>query len=174
MKKLLIILFIILHITTFASQTNISANDYFFSGAKEYCNNKIDQALSVVEEGLSKFPNDEKLKKLEEKIKQKKKEEEEKKKKEEEKKKKEEQQKKDQQKKDQQQNGDDKKEQNQQGQDKKDEQGQGQQPKEQPGQMTKEQAEKLLEAMQAEEGKVQQKLAKEKGKPVKGKVQKDW
>ena len=61
-----------------------------------------------------------------------------------------------------------------QGQDKKDEQGQGQQPKEQPGQMTKEQAEKLLEAMQAEEGKVQQKLAKEKGKPVKGKVQKDW
>ena len=64
--------------------------------------------------------------------------------------------------------------QDKQGQDKKKDQGQGQQPKDQPGQMTKEQAEKLLEAMQAEEGKVQQKLAKEKGKPVKGKVQKDW
>ncbi|MFN8283231.1 MAG: tetratricopeptide repeat protein [Chitinophagales bacterium] len=69
------------------------------------------------------------------------------------------------------QQGQDKKD--QQGQDKKDEQQQGQQ-KEQQGEMTKEQAEKLLEAMQAEEGKVQQKLAKEKGKPIKGKVQKDW
>ncbi len=72
------------------------------------------------------------------------------------------------------QNKQDKKEQqqNQQGQDKKD--NQGNQPKEQPGQLSKEQAEKLLEAMQAEEGKVQQKLAKEKVAPKKTKVQKDW
>ncbi len=58
--------------------------------------------------------------------------------------------------------------QNQQGNDKQ----QQQQP--QQGQMTKEQAEKLLEALGAEEGKVQQKLSKEKGEVKKGKVQKDW
>lgn len=43
-----------------------------------------------------------------------------------------------------------------------------------PGQMSKEQVEKLLEAMSAEEGKVQQKLSKEKGETKKAKVQKDW
>ena len=48
----------------------------------------------------------------------------------------------------------------------------GQQPQQQ--QMSNEEAQKLLEAISAEEGKVQQKLTKEKGKPKEVKVQKDW
>ena len=44
----------------------------------------------------------------------------------------------------------------------------------QQGQLSKEQAEKLLEAIGAEEGKVQQKVKKEKGEPVGKKNQKDW
>lgn len=52
--------------------------------------------------------------------------------------------------------------------------GQQQQQQQQAGQLSNEEAEKLLEVLGSEEGKVQQKLSKEKGKPVKGKVQKDW
>lgn len=58
--------------------------------------------------------------------------------------------------------------QNQQGQNQQQKQGQQQ------GQMTNEEAQKLLDAIGAEEGKVQQKLSKEKGKPGNKKVQKDW
>lgn len=56
------------------------------------------------------------------------------------------------------------------------EQGQQDQQKQQQqqGQMTNEEAQKLLDAIGAEEGKVQQKLTKEKGKPSNKKVQKDW
>ena len=60
----------------------------------------------------------------------------------------------------------------QQSQDK--QQDQNKQQQQQQGQISKEQAEKLLDAIGAEEGKVQQKLGKEKGKPQKGKIQKDW
>ena len=73
--------------------------------------------------------------------------------------------------KNQQQNGNKNPQQNQQGQqDKQQQQKQGQQQ----GQMSNEEAQKLLDAIGAEEGKVQQKLTKEKGKPVNGKIQKDW
>lgn len=73
--------------------------------------------------------------------------------------------------KNQQQNGNKNPQQNQQGQqDKQQQQKQGQQQ----GQMSNEEAQKLLDAIGAEEGKVQQKLTKEKGKPANGKVQKDW
>ena len=173
MKKLFIILFLILHVITFAWQTNTTATDYFFSGAKDYCNNKTDNALATVEEGLSKFPKDKKLNELYEKLKKKK---EEKQKKEEEQKKKEQQQKQQQDKQQQQkQNGN--QQQNQQGQqqqnqqDKQSQQKQGQQ---QQGQLTNEEAQKLLDAMAAEEGKVQQKLSKQKGKAGSKKVLKDW
>lgn len=57
--------------------------------------------------------------------------------------------------------------QNQPGQDKQ------QQAQQQP-QMSNEEAQRLLDAIGAEESKVQQKLTKEKGKPGKGKIQKDW
>lgn len=72
--------------------------------------------------------------------------------------------------KNQQQNGNNKPQQNQQGQQDK----QQQQNQQQQEQMSNEEAQKLLDAIGAEEGKVQQKLTKEKGKPVNGKVQKDW
>ena len=62
--------------------------------------------------------------------------------------------------------------QNQQGQNQQDKQQQQRQAEQ--GQMTKEEAQKLLDAISAEEGKVQQKLTKEKGKPSSKKVQKDW
>lgn len=70
--------------------------------------------------------------------------------------------------KNQQQNGNNNQQQNQQGQDKP-KQGQQQQ-----GQLSNEDAQKLLDAIGAEETKVQQKLTKEKGKPQNAKVQKDW
>lgn len=70
----------------------------------------------------------------------------------------------------------DKQQQQQQGQNKQQQQQQqqGQQQQQQQGQMSKEEAQKLLEAIGAEEGKVQQKLTKEKGKPQNTKIQKDW
>lgn len=48
------------------------------------------------------------------------------------------------------------------------------QQQQQQGQLSNEEAQKLLDAIGAEEGKVQQKLTKEKGKPSNKKVQKDW
>jgi Ca-activated chloride channel family protein len=46
------------------------AEDYFNSGAQFYISNNIPSALERVEAGLKTFPNDEKLKKLEELLKQ--------------------------------------------------------------------------------------------------------
>lgn len=65
---------------------------------------------------------------------------------------------------------------NQQQQQQQNQQGQNQQQKQgqQQGQLTNEEAQKLLDAIGAEEGKVQQKLSKEKGKSGNKKVQKDW
>jgi len=42
------------------------ADDFFHSGARFYISNSIPQAKEVVEQGLKLYPNDEKLKKLEE------------------------------------------------------------------------------------------------------------
>jgi Ca-activated chloride channel family protein len=50
----------------------------------------------------------------------------------------------------------------------------GKEPKERKGQMSKEQAEKLLEALQNEEKKTQEKMQRLKGKPKPVKVEKDW
>lgn len=79
--------------------------------------------------------------------------------------------------KNQQQNGGDKNQQqkNQQGQQQpQNSPSQPQQQQAQAQQMSNEEAQKLLDAIGSEESKVQQKLSKEKGKPQKGKVQKDW
>jgi Ca-activated chloride channel family protein len=67
------------------------------------------------------------------------------------------------------QNGNQQQKQDQQGQDK-----QQQQQAQQQRQISNEEAQKLLEAIGAEEGKVQQKLSKDKNKPQKSKTQKDW
>jgi Ca-activated chloride channel family protein len=67
------------------------------------------------------------------------------------------------------QNGNQQQKQEQQGQDK-----QQQQQAQQQRQISNEEAQKLLEAIGAEEGKVQQKLSKDKNKPQKSKTQKDW
>lgn len=53
-----------------------------------------------------------------------------------------------------------------------DEKGQEEKPK--PGQLSKEQAEKLLDALQNQEKKTQEKMQKIKGKPTPVKVEKDW
>lgn len=76
----------------------------------------------------------------------------------------------------QQQNGkNDQQQKNQQGQSPQEKQQQQQEKeKEQQGQLSNEEAQKLLDAIQGEETKVQQKLSKEKGKPHNVKVQKDW
>src|ERR1017187_9754629 len=46
------------------------ADDFFNSGAQLYISNNIPSALEQVENGLKTYPNDEKLKKLEELLKQ--------------------------------------------------------------------------------------------------------
>jgi tetratricopeptide (TPR) repeat protein len=75
----------------------------------------------------------------------------------------------------QQQNQNGNQQQNQQGQQQQQNQeAQQKQGQQQQGQMTNEEAQKLLDAIGAEEGKVQQKLSKQKGKPGNKKVQKDW
>jgi Ca-activated chloride channel family protein len=56
--------------------------------------------------------------------------------------------------------------------DKKDDQKQDQQPQAQPGKLSEQQAEQLLNALQQEEKKLQDKMKKEKGVPVK--MEKDW
>ncbi|MCW3122436.1 MAG: hypothetical protein JWQ38_1928 [Flavipsychrobacter sp.] len=57
-------------------------------------------------------------------------------------------------------------------QDKKDEQKKDQQPQSQPSKLSQQQADQLLNALQQEEKKLQDKMKKEKGVPVK--MQKDW
>jgi hypothetical protein len=70
MKKAgLYIVCIFLAVNVFA-QTK--AETYFNNGARLYCQDKTDSALVVVEEGLLKHPNDQKLKELYKKLKEKK------------------------------------------------------------------------------------------------------
>ncbi|MFN8277157.1 MAG: tetratricopeptide repeat protein [Chitinophagales bacterium] len=68
--------------------------------------------------------------------------------------------------------GQDKKDQQQ--QEGKNEQQEGQQPKQQKGALSKEQAEKLLEALKAEEQKANDKMQKKNARPVEVKIEKDW
>lgn len=50
-----------------------SANDYFVQSANQYVNSQLDKALNIVDEGLSKFPNNVKLEALKKKIEEQKK-----------------------------------------------------------------------------------------------------
>lgn len=104
MKVLVLLLFFILSplINVFAQ----TAAGYFNASAHMYVDNKPQQALQKVSEGLTKYPNDPQLKALAEKLKEEKKQEDQEKKEQEQK----EQEQKDQQKKEQEQKQDEKKE----------------------------------------------------------------
>lgn len=121
-----------------------SAEDFFHDGAMNYLSNNIPKALEVVTNGRSAFPDDVKLKKLEELLKQQNQQQQQQQNQEN-------QDKQDQQKQDQQ-NKNQQKQQNQQQskQDKKNS-GQPQQTKAAPGQMTPEQAKRLLDGQKGDE-----------------------
>ncbi len=155
-----------------------TADDFFHGGAMNYFSNNVPQALAVVTNGRAQFPDDVKLKKLEELLKQQ-----------------QQQQQQDQQKQDQEKKEQDKKDQQQKDQQKKD--GQDKQQKEQPkpqpskpdkqksdqqkqqetkatpaGQMTPEQAKRLLDSQKGEESALvfrPPEKPKDESKPVK-----DW
>lgn len=62
MKKLLFtLLFVFAGVVTTQAQT---ADDYFHSGAQSYINADLQSAISQVQEGLNRFPNDPKLNSL--------------------------------------------------------------------------------------------------------------
>ncbi len=177
MKKLLLISFTLLGSVVYSQTQNVE--DVFHFAGNLYINGNNKGAKAEVERGLSMYPNDTKLLALKEKIK----EEEQKQKEQEQKNKDQEQEKKDQQKKegeDQQQNQDKKQDQDkqeQQGQDQKagkdDEQ--DQKPQQVPvGEISKDDAERLLKALEEEEKAVLDKLEKEKAKGKKKPAEKEW
>ncbi|WP_152286099.1 hypothetical protein [Flavicella marina] len=178
MKAIVLSIFLMLGVSL-AAQT--SAEGYFNSGAKDFIHSEIEKATATIDEGLKKYPNDEKLNSLKRKLI-------------EEKKKKDQQKKDDQNKKDQE-NKDRKKDQDQknndQNKDKKDDQNKKdqeknkqdnkenqkpEQPQPQPqvGQMTPEQVKQLLETMNNEEAKTQKKVNAQKVKGKKVQQEKDW
>lgn len=65
MKKLLILLFPILLTTTALAQ---NADEYFHNGAQSFINADLQTAINQVEEGLSQYPNDAKLNALMQKL----------------------------------------------------------------------------------------------------------
>ena len=69
MKTLLFLISSLLWLTACAAHAQ-SADDFFNGGAQLYISNNIPDALSKVETGLKSFPDDVKLKKLEELLKQ--------------------------------------------------------------------------------------------------------
>lgn len=168
MKTLLTILFLLMTHMTYAQD----AGTYFHSAANTYCKGDMAKATQTLNEGLAKYPNDPKLNKLKKKLEEEKKKEDEKKKKEEEKKKEDEKKKQDQQKKEEdKKNQDDKDKKDDKNQDNKKEE-QDKRPQPQQSKLSEKQAEQLLNALQQEEKKLQDKHKKAKGTPVK--VEKDW
>jgi hypothetical protein len=69
LRPILLILSCLLFWQTAKAQW-LTADDYFNNGAHSYLTNNIPQALQSVETGLRRYPDDEKLKKLEELLKQ--------------------------------------------------------------------------------------------------------
>ncbi|MDX9695257.1 MAG: hypothetical protein RBT49_05660 [Bacteroidales bacterium] len=130
-----------------------SLDDYLHTGSNLYINGQMKEAKAKILEGIQKYPNDQRLKALAEKIK--------------------EDEKKDNQKKDQDKKEEDKKDQNkdQQNQDQQDKKDQQQQ---QQPQISKEDAERLLQALANDEKKTQEKLKEEKAKAAKARVVKEW
>lgn len=128
-----------------------TADDFFHGGAMNYFSNNIPQALTVVTNGRALFPDDEKLKKLEELLKQQQNQQQQQQDQQNQQDKKDEQ-KKDQDKKDQQQQQQNQQQkQNQKKQDDKSKQEQQQQQQAKAGQMTPEQAKRLLDSQKGSE-----------------------
>lgn len=177
MKTLLQIIIMITFsgiITPTLGQGLQSSDAYFNSSANLFIDNKHDEALNMINDGLQHFPDDPKLNALanlinEEKQKQdqqqKDKEKKEQEKKEQEKKEQEQKEDQEQEQKDQQQQ-----QQNQQKQDQK-----SQQQKQQSQQITKQDAEQMLEALKNNEKKTIEKIKLQQMQKTKGKkIEKDW
>lgn len=172
-----------------------SADQAFYSGAQEYISGSKELAKQIVSEALTRHPNDPKLNRLYEKIKEeqdKEKEQQKQKNQNEQEKKDQEQDKEQQQKQDQQDKQDEQQQNEKEGEDQQSEDEQEKKPgdqgeeekeqkdkedrsgKPQPIKISREDAERLLEALSKEEQGVQKKVNEEKmkGKPVK--TDKDW
>ena len=164
-------------------QAQTSAKGYFNSGAKDFIHSDLEKAIATVDKGLKKYPQDEDLNQLKEKLIEEKKKQDQKQK----------------------QNGDEKKgkqdkknndkKESEQDQDKKDEENRDnnedkenedsenkkkeeQKPEQKPvvpqGQMTPQQIKQLLETMNNEEAKTQKKVNAQKVKGKKVQQEKDW
>ena len=176
------VIFIVLVFISFSVKGQSSAESYFNSGAQNYAEKNLGLAMGFVDEGLRNYPLDTKLKKLKEIL-----EEEKKKQKEQEENNKNEDKNNEDKKegdKDKDKNGgEDKEDEKKKPQDEKDDKGkQGdkkddkdkQPPKPQQGRMSPQQMKNLLEAMNNQEQKVQEKMNAEKQKGIKVKTDKDW
>lgn len=177
MKKFLLISFTLLCSVVYSQTQNVE--DVFHFAGNLYINGNNKGAKAEVERGLSMYPSDPKLLALKEKIK-----EEEQKQQEQEKQQQDKEQ--DQKDQDQQKEGEEEKQnKDQQEQDKQEQQGQDQEndqeekqegePQEVPvGEISKEDAERLLKALEEEEKAVLEKLEKEKAKGRKVPAEKEW
>jgi len=145
MKKIILLILCLLPATLFAQ----SATDYFHIAANYYVNANKKNAQEVITEGIKKFPNDQKLKNLASKIEELPDPE------------------------------DDQNQQNQQNQDNQDQQDQDQQQKdqkkdEQQQQISREDAQRLLDAIAQEEKELQEKLQKKELVGNRPKIEKNW
>ncbi|MDQ5930325.1 MAG: hypothetical protein QG594_2113 [Bacteroidota bacterium] len=165
--KLVVYIFFVL--VSFSMKGQGTADNYFKEAAKNYVLGNNAAALQIVDEGLSKYPSDKKLRELKKKIEEKKNENKKDDKKDKNKDKKDDKKDENKDKKDDKKGGDkDKKDPN------KGEKPDNGQPKPTPGGMTKERLQNLMDAVNNEEKKIQGKVNanKVKGKPVD--TEKDW
>ena len=159
---------LLLALTTVHAQPVLPADEFFHSGAQLYLTNNVPKALEVVTNGRAIYPDDPKLKKLEELLKQQQQQQNQ------QDQQKQEQDKKDQQEQKNQQQKEPPKDQQQKSQPKPDKQksGEKQEAKAKPGQMTPAQAARLLDAQKGEEEAL---VFKPEGKPKdESKPVKDW
>ncbi|MDG1804324.1 hypothetical protein [Flavicella sp.] len=180
MKTILLLFFMMIGLIV---QSQTSADGYFNSGAQDFIHNELEKAIATIDQGLKKFPNDENLNELKEKLIEEKKKQDQKQK-QNGGKKKENQDKKSNDKKESEQNQDKKDEENKdQNKDKenedsenkkKEEQKPQPKPEVQQGQMTPQQIKQLLETMNNEEAKTQKKVNAQKVKGKKVQQEKDW
>ena len=187
-KAYRIVLLAIFLVNGLSASAQTNAQGFFNAGAKEFIHSKLDKAIATVDQGLKKYPNDENLQELKEKLKEEKEKQDQNK----DKQNKEDQNNKDQENKDKKNddNKDDKKEEDkkkeeeqkdkdkeeeQKDQNKKNEEDKKQEQQQpQVGQMTPEQVKQLLETMNNEEAKTQKKVNAQKVKGKKIQQEKDW